>query len=71
MSLNDLPSIKIILLGDSGVGKSSIIKRYLEDKFDQNIAVTFGSNFLEKVLTIKGKNRIMGYSRARRISFGD
>lgn len=55
MSLNDLPSIKIILLGDSGVGKSSIIKRYLEDKFDQNIAVTFGSNFLEKVLTIKGK----------------
>jgi hypothetical protein len=62
MSLNDLPSIKIILLGDSGVGKSSIIKRYLEDKFDQNIAVTFGSNFLEKILTIKGKKVYIGHS---------
>ena len=55
MSNNNLPSIKIILLGDSGVGKSSIIKRYMEDKFDSNIAVTFGSNFLEKIITIKDK----------------
>ena len=55
MSINNLPSIKIILLGDSGVGKSSIIKRYMEDKFDSNIAVTFGSNFLEKIITIKDK----------------
>ena len=55
MSINNLPSIKIILLGDSGVRKSSIIKRYMEDKFDSNIAVTFGSNFLEKIITIKDK----------------
>ena len=54
MSNNKLPSIKIILLGDSGVGKSSIIKRYFEDKFDPNMTVTFGSNFLEKIITIKG-----------------
>ena len=55
MSIYSLPPIKIILLGDSGVGKSSIIKRYFEDKFDPFLNVTFGSNFLEKVTTIKGK----------------
>ena len=48
-------SIKIILLGDSGVGKSSIIQRYYEDKFDENITATFGSNFLEKYVNLKGK----------------
>lgn len=55
MSINDFPSIKIILLGDSGVGKSSIIKRYFQDAFDPNISTTFGSNFLEKFATVKGK----------------
>ena len=31
-----IPEIKMILLGESGVGKTSIIKRYLQDKFDLN-----------------------------------
>ena len=52
---DDEKTIKIILLGDSGVGKSSIIRRYHEDRFDLNIGITFGSNFIEKRINIKGK----------------
>ena len=56
MSYNDkLPSIKIILLGNSGVGKSSIIRRYFEDIFDENLSSTYSSNFLDKIITLRGK----------------
>ena len=55
MSYNDkLPSIKIILLGNSGVGKSSIIRRYFEDIFDENLSSTYSSNFLDKIITLRG-----------------
>ena len=52
---NGLLPIKIILLGDTGVGKSSIIKRYIEDSFEENLSSTIGSNFLEKIEKIKGQ----------------
>jgi len=55
MSNKNLETIKVILLGDTGVGKSSIIKRYYEDVFDQNMGTTFGSNFIEKIVTFEGK----------------
>ena len=55
---NDLLPIKIILLGDTGVGKSSIIKRYIEDSFEENLSSTIGSNFLEKIVKIKEKEEI-------------
>lgn len=51
----NIPQIKLILLGDSGVGKSSIIKRYMEDSFEDNITSTLGSSFLEKTINVKGK----------------
>ena len=55
MSNNNLHPIKIILLGDTGVGKSSIIKRYYEDTFDDNLSTTFVSSYLEKTITVKGQ----------------
>ena len=51
--------IKLILLGDAGVGKSSIIERYYNNKFDQNMVSTDDSNFIEKELTIRGKTIIL------------
>ena len=42
--------LKIILLGESGVGKSSIILRYYKDKFDSHLPSTFGSTFIKKDL---------------------
>ena len=43
--------IKIILLGDSGVGKTNIILRYLKNEFNSNSLSTIGTTFGVKQLT--------------------
>ena len=40
--------LKIILLGDAGVGKSSIILRYYQNKFNENGVPTFGTSYVIK-----------------------
>ena len=47
--------IKIILLGDAGVGKTSIILRYYKNKFETNSVSTIGSTFVIKELQ-RGNN---------------
>ena len=39
------PGCKMVLLGDSGVGKTSIISRYISGSFDKNYPTTNGANF--------------------------
>ena len=43
--------IKIILLGDSGVGKTNIILRYLKNEFNSNSLSTIGTTFGVKQIT--------------------
>ena len=66
--------IKIILLGESGVGKSSIINRYVHDKFNPNIPLSTAMFFFCKIIQ---KNNIniklniwdtMGQEKFRSIS---
>ena len=38
---------KVILLGESGVGKSSIAQRFVEDSFREQHDVTIGAAFLQ------------------------
>ena len=59
MSKENINRIKIILLGDTGVGKSSIIKRYHEDTFEGDTISTFNANYIEKELIIKKKRVIL------------
>lgn len=40
--------VKIVLLGDSGVGKSSILIRFINDEFRPNMDTTVGAAFLSK-----------------------
>ena len=47
-SANGKNDIKIILLGDAGVGKTSIINRYYKNKFEVNNMSTIGSTFVIK-----------------------
>ena len=56
MSSNDdeiLATLKILIIGESGVGKSSLLLRFTDDKFDQEMAATIGVDFKGKFLIIK------------------
>ena len=44
--------LKMILLGESGVGKTSIINRYFHDKFEETIVSTLSMSYVEKILEI-------------------
>lgn len=48
--------IKLILLGESGVGKTSIIKRYYKDTFNPDEESTLSTNFATKDLVINNKS---------------
>ena len=42
---------KLLLIGDSGVGKSCIIYRFVENKFDSSFITTIGIDF--KIRTVE------------------
>jgi Ras-related protein Rab-1A len=46
---------KVLLIGDSGVGKSSILMRFTEDKFEENVITTIGVDSKPKTVEIDGK----------------
>ena len=48
-------NIKVLFLGESGVGKSSLIVRYFDDKFEENIIPTRTTSFLTKKINNGGK----------------
>jgi small GTP-binding protein len=49
-------TFKVVLLGDSGVGKTSLIKRYIFNKFEITENMTIGSSFFPKQIIHKYKN---------------
>eukprot|EP01087_Luapelamoeba_hula_P009970 TRINITY_DN260_c0_g1_i1.p2 TRINITY_DN260_c0_g1~~TRINITY_DN260_c0_g1_i1.p2 ORF type:complete len:203 (-),score=36.51 TRINITY_DN260_c0_g1_i1:154-762(-) len=47
--------LKIIVLGESGVGKTSLLIRYVENRFTLNTKSTIGANFLTKRMEVDDK----------------
>lgn len=47
--------LKVILLGDGGVGKSSLMNRYVTDRFDSQSFHTIGVEFLNRDLEVDGR----------------
>uniref|UniRef100_A0A2I3SR57 Uncharacterized protein n=1 Tax=Pan troglodytes TaxID=9598 RepID=A0A2I3SR57_PANTR len=43
-----IEELKVCLLGDTGVGKSSIVYRFAQDHFDRNISPTIEVSFVTK-----------------------
>uniref|UniRef100_A0A7S4EVJ0 Uncharacterized protein n=1 Tax=Chrysotila carterae TaxID=13221 RepID=A0A7S4EVJ0_CHRCT len=46
---------KILLVGDAGVGKSSLLLRFTDDSFEEHLASTIGVDFKVKTLCMRGK----------------
>lgn len=46
---------KIVLIGDSGVGKSSLLSRFTRNEFDLESKSTIGVEFATRSITVDGK----------------
>jgi small GTP-binding protein len=47
-----IPSYKFIIVGSSGVGKTSILKRLVEDSFSEDSLATIGVEFESTVIMV-------------------
>ena len=57
MEINN-EGIKIVLIGESGVGKTSIIKRYIDNIFEENIEPSLGGSFFAKDLIVNDGEKL-------------
>ena len=44
--------LKVIILGDSGVGKTSLMNQYVNKKFSNQYKATIGADFLTKEVMV-------------------
>ena len=49
-----MSGIKLVLIGDSGVGKTCIISRFTKNSFDVNPGSTIGASYASKTIEIPG-----------------
>ena len=47
-----LTTLKLLIIGESGVGKSSLLLRFTDDAFDPEQAATIGVDFKVKTINI-------------------
>ena len=48
---------KVVLIGESGVGKTSIITRYTRNQFKSQLMATSGANFVTKNVIMEEENQ--------------
>jgi len=67
---------KILLLGDFSVGKTSLVRRYVDGSFDDKYLTTIGVKISKKLFNIKGEDHEMiiwdveGSTPSKKISLG-
>ena len=70
MTEEDVQHFKIIFLGDQYVGKSSILNRFYQDKFEPDYQATIGLDFHSKNVDINGNSvRLLLYDTAGQEKF--
>lgn len=57
MSTDSKPrEVKVVLLGDTGVGKSSLVLRFVTNNFKPYSESTIGASFMSKLITVNSKS---------------
>ena len=60
MAEDDLMKVKVCFIGDAGVGKTSLIKRFVLDVFDDRYIATIGTKVTKKIVDVNGrKTKVM------------
>lgn len=54
-SVSPLAKYKLVFLGDQSVGKTSVITRFMYDKFDNTYQATIGIDFLSKTMYLEDR----------------
>lgn len=52
------PDLKIIILGDSAVGKSKLVERYLMDEYNPRQLSTYALTLFRKVVTLEDSEKV-------------
>ena len=55
---NEYIPCKVVLLGETGVGKTSILTRYVSGTFSQLVMTSTGSSFVTKNIEVDNKNKV-------------
>ncbi len=53
--MSEPPIYKVLLVGDGNVGKTSLVRRFCEDKFDESRILTIGVDFQIKIVEVDGR----------------
>ena len=59
MAEDDLMKVKVCFIGDAGVGKTSLIKRFVLDVFDDRYIATIGTKVTKKIVDVDGQVKVM------------
>lgn len=54
MAIKQNPILKVVILGDSNVGKSCLMNRFVSNSFNDHTLHTLGVEFLQKEIDVNG-----------------
>ena len=70
VAVEDLIKLKLIVVGNQGTGKTSILNRFVSETFDENYQATIGLDFHSKNITIHDQDvRLIIYDTAGQEKF--
>jgi GTPase SAR1 family protein len=59
--------VKIVFLGSSGVGKTSLVRSFVTKQFTPNVDTTIGASYLTKVMRVDGVGKTEEYEGVTQI----